>query len=1050
MRNNLLSILNDLYQKENSLRDSSSEFDEQTSYYIIISLLLFLYYKEIINIKKNLSIDDIERVILTSDLSHKNEILNIWKENKDKYPYTNQFIKILSLCDFSKFQTNDDKITFANWVVEKYLFAGYWRLIHRATYSDTVFEIVSKCEKQLDIEFNKGNILVKSDNYELIKKILILHSKDCKYTFYGHPNPTVLIYKILFDSNFSFLDYEDEHQFFPSSSIYDGVILEGSYNDKFTLKKTSVLNQVVNNGFALIFNYDNTQPLEEDFFKYEVPLMFEHGEMNTILIKKTKDESSLVRYGYCQNPHPDIIDDDYLIEDFIKNIKNRIITDDYQELTKEDFIVTQRVKFDDVIHDPDQINFIWKKIKDVISIVEDNEEWLYNTNVNKNQIIDIHELSSNPFNISADSKLYLHNFENKKGVDTHILSDMTITINGHNLYIKPSKYKDLIYDLYGWEPKKEIEPEKKIQLDKSICCRIIKSPCFIYSMSRILRVDNATESNPVCIRKYRFSPDPDEFIHFEERCNAIRINPDYDENFIIYQLLSKNKSHNSEYILVAPSKEEQHTYFLNKRQHYIANLQPVVDEIEKSVNKSIAESQARVTGIGFKNFRCFPSLPNLQFNGVNILVGGNNAGKSSLVKGMLLTIDNIKNFIVDNNENSLISPTFHFNTRTYHDVRIGTFNRSYSHNAIKNETEPNRRTMSFSLSCSHFSIELTAEAPHYSQNDQSTSTVPISSIHIKDNKRNAEFTFDYKNMCTITNFYLESEHFENVQTGLKISVTKVGDNLMSAMIRSIISPENQHFTAQDKQLNEKLNSKTGFIREIADELEHVIKNINVEYIYAHGVNQKVLFNINDKNDYMAQTLHNFVEEKTGDVEKEFIKKCLVDFGIGTDFDVHSIGGEAYIIQIKNKKGEMVYLADLGMGTNQLIILIFRLAIIIHKQRMQEATPYIPTIIIEEPEQNMHPAFQSKLATLFYEVNRDYGFSFIVETHSEYLVRKTQVIVAQQKYAEDELKKQNPFSVYYFPSEGLPYEMEYRTDGNFSNEFGTGFYDEANNLLFEII
>jgi predicted ATPase len=202
---------------------------------------------------------------------------------------------------------------------------------------------------------------------------------------------------------------------------------------------------------------------------------------------------------------------------------------------------------------------------------------------------------------------------------------------------------------------------------------------------------------------------------------------------------------------------------------------------------------------------------------------------------------------------------------------------------------------------------------------------------------------------------------------------------------------------------------------------------------------------------MAQTLHDLLSEKIGDVEREFICSWLDKFGIGTDYDVHTIGGEAYIIQVKKDNGAMVYLADMGMGSNQLVILILRLAIIIHKQRMRGDNTYKPTIIIEEPEQNMHPEFQSKLATLFYEVNKAYGFNFIVETHSEYLVRRSQVIVAEQKYADiNELAENNPFKVYYFPTDDNPYEMLYRTDGNFSNEFGKGFYDEANNLLFAIL
>ena len=96
--------------------------------------------------------------------------------------------------------------------------------------------------------------------------------------------------------------------------------------------------------------------------------------------------------------------------------------------------------------------------------------------------------------------------------------------------------------------------------------------------------------------------------------------------------------------------------------------------------------------------------------------------------------------------------------------------------------------------------------------------------------------------------------------------------------------------------------------------------------------------------------------------------------------------------------------------------------------------------------------QSKLADLFYELNREYGFRFIIETHSEYLIRRSQVIVAKERYGNEvELRKNSPFKVIYFPGEGkLPYDMIYRPDGKFSNEFGTGFFDEASNLIFDIL
>jgi predicted ATPase len=100
---------------------------------------------------------------------------------------------------------------------------------------------------------------------------------------------------------------------------------------------------------------------------------------------------------------------------------------------------------------------------------------------------------------------------------------------------------------------------------------------------------------------------------------------------------------------------------------------------------------------------------------------------------------------------------------------------------------------------------------------------------------------------------------------------------------------------------------------------------------------------------------------------------------------------------------------------------------------------------------MHPAYQSKLAVFFQMVHDKFRLNFIVETHSEYLVRRSQVLVARQQFKDDdELNEKNPFAVYYFPTDKNPYEMIYRTDGNFSNEFGTGFYDESANLLFEIL
>jgi hypothetical protein len=259
-----------------------------------------------------------------------------------------------------------------------------------------------------------------------------------------------------------------------------------------------------------------------------------------------------------------------------------------------------------------------------------------------------------------------------------------------------------------------------------------------------------------------------------------------------------------------------------------------------------------------------------------------------------------------------------------------------------------------------------------------------------------------------------------------------------------------------------LRQETDKMRKSQNELRKLLGNVSVEYITAHAANQNTLYNTADRNDYIAQTVHEFVRAKIAPGHKEyiFVTDWMQKFGVGKNFEVKTIDGEAYRVKITDEDNSTVNLADKGMGSIQLMILLLRLATILRMYEPQNIVALedsdqlrYPTIIIEEPEQNLHPKVQSLLADLFLYLNQKYYCRFLIETHSEYLIRKTQVLVAEENY-EDEaaLKENNPFMVYYFDGENEQkpyYQMEYRIDGKFSNEFGTGFFDTAANLAFEL-
>ena len=228
----------------------------------------------------------------------------------------------------------------------------------------------------------------------------------------------------------------------------------------------------------------------------------------------------------------------------------------------------------------------------------------------------------------------------------------------------------------------------------------------------------------------------------------------------------------------------------------------------------------------------------------------------------------------------------------------------------------------------------------------------------------------------------------------------------------------------------------------------------VEYIFAHSVAQTPCYsNATSSNDYATRTIHDFYRARVSSEIDEFaiIENGLKLFNIGTSLKVIPFLGDSYRVVIfdklypEKKKGNTggMDLADKGMGSIQIVILLLRLATLAKKYRGQSLT-----VLLEEPEQNLHPAMQSKLTDLLYYVNHEFGIQFIIETHSEYLIRKSQLFVAADNKSEYENKVL--FKVYYLPDDDKqPYEMIYREDGKFTNEFGPGFFDTASNLAFEL-
>lgn len=251
----------------------------------------------------------------------------------------------------------------------------------------------------------------------------------------------------------------------------------------------------------------------------------------------------------------------------------------------------------------------------------------------------------------------------------------------------------------------------------------------------------------------------------------------------------------------------------------------------------------------------------------------------------------------------------------------------------------------------------------------------------------------------------------------------------------------------------------------------------IEYVNAATVNVKRLYRLDSSDRFgnMWKTYNNlshnphfqgegydlaenYWEGKTG----EFMRKWLRELGICDEINIENIEGSLRIKMFSEEYPEGRLLADQGYGITQLVALLLNIEIALNKI-VQYDLIYVGLnhevgpgyvgykhswLIVEEPEVHLHPSLQSRLTDIFLDASR-HGLRFIVETHSEYLVRRSQVVVADMNLKDEDLAYKNPFRVYYFPESKPPYDMNYRPDGCFLEEFGTGFFDEASKLAFKL-
>lgn len=190
----------------------------------------------------------------------------------------------------------------------------------------------------------------------------------------------------------------------------------------------------------------------------------------------------------------------------------------------------------------------------------------------------------------------------------------------------------------------------------------------------------------------------------------------------------------------------------------------------------------------------------------------------------------------------------------------------------------------------------------------------------------------------------------------------------------------------------------------------------------------------------------------GEYYQQFISKSLNIFKINGFLYIDDIENQGYVIRHITPE-RSTNLADLGKGTSKIFNIIMKAASLIFDEKRttpeKDTRPwhYNKILFIEEPEAFLHPNWQASLADFFVFAMKLHNVKFIIETHSEYLVRKLQYLTAK-----GELKTGQTI-IYYLSNPLLAAEDDkfkkeifIQKTGQLTSEFGPGFYDEATRLM----
>ncbi|MDD4373120.1 MAG: DUF3696 domain-containing protein [Bacteroidales bacterium] len=465
------------------------------------------------------------------------------------------------------------------------------------------------------------------------------------------------------------------------------------------------------------------------------------------------------------------------------------------------------------------------------------------------------------------------------------------------------------------------------------------------------------------------------------------------------------------------------------------------------------------------NYRSFRNL-RFDFSRVNILIGENSSGKSSLLKFLLV----LKQSIENNKDSNLLLSGEYADVGNYYDM-------IYFHKEdrkLKFGFKVGRDYYDFYKQIMFFNESLLEEV----EVDEDLQKEIEAENQIKDRIFKDIDSYETTIQFSITNeldkhktieTIIENSKLGKVELIIEEDYLKYKDSLSSNLSPTLtiryeskirnesiefkkIGYEKKAFLSivEGYDLNQKALDKNDedLYYEIAYLLitqNYIEKKINnMEFVNPLFTEPKRIYLMRDtKSFYKKNDIEKFISLINGNkVSPSFLKnfnELIVNFGLADGVDVRNsknLPVSELKIKIKNLYSNIF---DVGYGVSLQLPIIFEA--LLSEQNGGK------TLIIEQPEVHLHPKLQAKFIETLLSIGDNN--QYIIETHSEHIIRKLQVIIKQKLFST----KPEDVNIFYFGRERTRTELtihRIEENGKLNPNFPSGFFDSSYLLAKELL